>query len=236
MWTVCFLCLWNSWDDASHFIVQEWPARKDFSPGQLSVKHVPLVNPEQVFLPALHIQFGLMKNFVKAMSDESEGFLYLKRNFAGILIDGKLKAGIFIGSQIRDLLPDTVFTSKLDPLQLAAWEAFKNVVNNFLGNHRAQNYVKLIQDMTEAYRKMMGCRMSLKMHFLHSHLSFFPTNLGTVSDEHGERFHQEISTMEERYQGRFSPNMMGDYCCFFKETLHPVTSVKADVLNIFKCI
>ena len=29
----------------------------------------------------------------------------------------------------------------------------------------------------------------------------------------GERFHQDISTIEKRYQGKFSPNMMGDYCC-----------------------
>ena len=120
---ICILCLWNSRDDASHFIVQEWPARKDFSPEQLSVKHVPLVNLEQVFLPPLHIKLGLIKNFVKAVSDESEGFLYLKRKFAGILSDGKLKAGIFIEPLTRDSLLDPVFTSKLDPLQLAAWEA-----------------------------------------------------------------------------------------------------------------
>ncbi|KAG0711093.1 hypothetical protein GWK47_021367 [Chionoecetes opilio] len=50
-----------------------------------------------------------------------------------------------------------------------------------------------------------------QIHFFHSHLDFFPTNLGAVSDEQGERFHQDISTMETRYQGRFSPNMIGDY-------------------------
>jgi hypothetical protein len=31
------------------------------------------------------------------------------------------------------------------------------------------------------------------MHFLDSHLDFFPQNLGNVSDEHGEGFHQDIS-------------------------------------------
>ncbi|UYV65367.1 hypothetical protein LAZ67_3004081 [Cordylochernes scorpioides] len=46
----------------------------------------------------------------------------------------------------------------------------------------------------------LGCNMSLKIHFLHSHLDFFPDNLGAVSDEHGERFHQAISSMEKRYQ------------------------------------
>ncbi|UYV84810.1 hypothetical protein LAZ67_X003586 [Cordylochernes scorpioides] len=32
-----------------------------------------------------------------------------------------------------------------------------------------------------------------------------------VSDEHGERFHQDISSMEKRYQGKWSPGMLTDY-------------------------
>jgi len=52
--------------------------------------------------------------------------------------------------------------------------------------------------------------MSFKIHFLHSHLDFFPENLGDVSNEHGERFHQEIKTIEQRYQG-FWDERMGDY-------------------------
>jgi hypothetical protein len=35
----------------------------------------------------------------------------------------------------------------------------------------------------------MGCNMNLKIHFLESHVDFFPEKLGKVSDEHGERFH-----------------------------------------------
>ncbi|XP_048852601.1 uncharacterized protein LOC125720773 [Brienomyrus brachyistius] len=35
---------------------------------------------------------------------------------------------------------------------------------------------------------------------------------GAVSDEHGERFHQDISVMESRYQGRWSAAMLADYC------------------------
>mgnify|MGYP003623502640 CR=1 FL=1 len=58
--------------------------------------------------------------------------------------------------------------------------------------------------------------MSLKVHFLHSHLDFFPENLGDVSDEHGEHFHQEISAMEKRYQGKWNPNMLADYCWTIK--------------------
>ena len=57
----------------------------------------------------------------------------------------------------------------------------------------------------------MGCRMSLKMHFLHSHLDFFSPNMSDVSEEHGERFHQDISDMERKHQGRWNCNIMGDY-------------------------
>jgi hypothetical protein len=54
--------------------------------------------------------------------------------------------------------------------------------------------------------------MSLNIHFLHSHLDFFPQNLGAVSYEHGERFHQDIAVMEKRYQGKWSVNILSDYC------------------------
>ena len=36
----------------------------------------------------------------------------------------------------------------------------------------------------------------------------FPENLGSVSDEQGERFHQDISLMEKRYKGKWTPNML----------------------------
>ena len=56
--------------------------------------------------------------------------------------------------------------------------------------------------------------MSLKLHFLHSHLEFFPDNLGAVNDKHSERFYQDIAVVETRYKGKSSANMMGD-CCWF---------------------
>jgi hypothetical protein len=40
--------------------------------------------------------------------------------------------------------------------------------------------------------------MGLKIHSLESHLNFFPENFGEVSDEHGERFHQDMVAMEKR--------------------------------------
>lgn len=64
------------------------------------------------------------------------------------------------------------------------------------------------------------------MHFLDSHLSFFPDNLGAVSDEQGERFHQDLMTIEERYQGYWDENMLGDYCWMLIRETDPSTYKK----------
>ena len=39
---------------------------------------------------------------------------------------------------------------------------------------------------------------------------------GDVNDEHGERFHQDISVMEHRYRGKWSAAILGDYCWMMK--------------------
>jgi hypothetical protein len=52
---------------------------------------------------------------------------------------------------------------------------------------------------------------------------FFPENLGVVSDEHGERFHQDISKMEKRYQGKWSLSMLVDYCWTLKRDVPQAT-------------
>ena len=63
----------------------------------------PLVNPEKVYLPPLPIKLGLIKNFVKAMDQNTAGFTYLKNMFPRIS-DAKIKEGKFVESQIRELI------------------------------------------------------------------------------------------------------------------------------------
>ena len=60
------------------------------------------------------------------------------------------------------------------------------------------------------YEKM-GCRMSLKLHVLHSHIDEFKENMSHYSEEQGERFRQDIKSFEERYKGQYNERMMGDY-------------------------
>lgn len=188
--------------------------RQSLTSGIKNVISQQLVPSEKVYLPPLHIKLGLMKNFVKAMDRNGHGFQYLKDKFPRIS-EAKIKEGIFVGPQIRKVMNDPAFDGTLNEVETAAWQSFKKVVRNFLGNHKADNYREHIAELLQNYR-ILGCNMSLKIHFLESHLDFFPDNLGAVSDEHGERFHQEISIMEKRYQGKWSPTMLADYCWTLK--------------------
>jgi len=86
--------------------------------------------------------------------------------------------------------------------------------------------------MLENYR-ILGCNMSIKMHFLYSHLDKFPENLGDFSEEQGERFHQNIKEMERRYQGRWSITMMVDYCCMLQRETHYVYKRKSTKQSFF---
>jgi hypothetical protein len=70
-----------------------------------------------------------------------------------------------------------------------------------LGNYKDPNYKQIVEEIFEKF-VALGCAMSLKVHFLNVHLDCFPENLGAVSENLGERFHQDIKEMETRYQGR----------------------------------
>ena len=56
--------------------------------------------------------------------------------------------------------------------------------------------------------------MSVKVHFLHSHIDYFPENLGHYSEE------QDIKEMERRYQERWNETVMADYCWMLRKDSH----------------
>ncbi|GFU71227.1 uncharacterized protein TNCV_3782131 [Trichonephila clavipes] len=209
----CFLCEWDSRDRKQHYVKQTWPITKALIPGVKNVERQSLVDPKMILFPPLHIKLGLMKQFVKALN-KGECFKYLFEQFPG-LSDAKLKEDIFVGPDIRKLLQDETFVTKMEMKERNAWNSFKLVVTGFLGNRKDPNYKALVAELLQNC-KILGRNMSVKLHFLHSHLDYFPENLGAVSEEQGECFHQDIKEMERRCHGRWNVNMMADYCCMLK--------------------
>jgi len=167
----CFLCEWNNRARNKHYIKKECPKQKSYVPRVKNVFRRPVVDPNNILLPHLHIKLGLFKNFVKTTNKSGEDFNYFKQLFLKISA-AKINEGIFVGPDIRKLLSDPNFVRKLNSLEKAAWLSVVEVITNFLGNKRSENYREIISNLL-TYFQALGCNMSLKMHLMHSHLYFF---------------------------------------------------------------
>ena len=87
--------------------------------------------------------------------------------------DAKIKEGIFIGPQIRELIQDKQFDEDRNVTEINAWLSCKGICKDFVGNHRVANYQEVAQDLLTSY-KAMGCKMSLKNPLSGVPLGFFP--------------------------------------------------------------
>ena len=210
----CFLCYWDSRARNKHWTQRDWEIREDLIVGEQNVINEALVDRNKIIFPPLHIKLGLMKQLVKALDKEGNCFGYLRSSFPGVS-EEKVKNGIFDGPQIRKMINDVKFIDSMNEEEKYEWTAFVDVVRDFLGPRKAENYEELVRRLLESYQQL-GCNMSIKIHFLFSHLEQFPDNLGDYSDEQGERFHQDLKMMEERYKGRWDINMMADFCWSIK--------------------
>ncbi|KAI6659700.1 hypothetical protein LOD99_14625 [Oopsacas minuta] len=122
-----------------------------------------------------------MKQFIKALDEDRYCFKYI-RNYFPDISEEKKKAGIFEGPQIRKLLRDNSFKDSMNEEEKRAWHPTTN-----------KELVTKLVDSSHA----LGCNMSIKTHYLRDHLDRFPDNLGDMSEEQGERFHQDIKVMEQ---------------------------------------
>ncbi|XP_076353274.1 uncharacterized protein LOC143248642 [Tachypleus tridentatus] len=106
-------CLWDNRDTAAHYNRKRWPQRTVFSVGRHNVKCEPLIDLQKVLFPPLRIKLGLMKQFVTALDKVFAAFKYL-RDFFPKLFEAKVKAGVFVGPQIKKILECTEFPKKLN--------------------------------------------------------------------------------------------------------------------------
>ena len=107
-------------------------------------------------MPPLHIKLDLIKQFFTALDNDSEAFKYLQNLFPK-LSEAKVKADIFVGPQIKKIIECDEFAKLLNRTEKMTWNSFAAVVRGFLGNHKAENYVELVQSLIMNYARM-GCR------------------------------------------------------------------------------
>ena len=76
------------------------------------MQHPALAEWHKTPLRSLHIKFGLMKNFVKAMDRSGSAFKYVAEKFPRLSV-AKIKEGVFVGPLIRKLFRDDMFNTLL---------------------------------------------------------------------------------------------------------------------------
>ena len=123
----CFLCLWNSRADEQHYLVKNWPARKDLTPGSHNVLNSPLIERSKILLPPLHIKLGLGKQFVKSLKPTSRAFRHIRQLFPRIS-EAKVRSGIFVRPQIRRMLASEELEKQMSYLERNASHAFRMIV------------------------------------------------------------------------------------------------------------
>ena len=93
-------------------------------------------------------------------------------------------------------MKDPMFDEALSNAELSTWKLLKSVVTNFLRNHQSAEYEKEIEEPLKSFHQL-GAQMSVKLHFLWSHLDYFLKNCRDLSKD------QDICFMEECYQGQW---------------------------------
>ncbi|GBM77339.1 hypothetical protein AVEN_2173-1 [Araneus ventricosus] len=110
------------------------------------------------------------------MDKTGDGFNFLKTKCSR-LREAKIKEGIFMGPQIRQLFKDSTFRKHQNRKGKRAWLAFKSVCMNFLGNKKSDDYVAPVEEFLSAYNAMR-CNMWLKVHpFSFTHTWTFPLEI-----------------------------------------------------------
>ena len=80
--------------------------------GCKNILHLALVDRSNMILPPLHIELGLVKQFLKAFNKEGACFKYIQDMFPNLSAE-KVKQGVFVGPQIRKLTKDLQFLSTM---------------------------------------------------------------------------------------------------------------------------
>ena len=114
----------------------------------------------------------------------------------------KLKKCIFDEPQIVEHRKDPHFQESMYTAEPDAWSSFTLVVRDFIRNYKADNYSELVESWLSSTCQL-GCKMSIKGHYLHCHLDHFPENLGDLKRETGwlipQRFKNYVWTIRWRF-------------------------------------
>lgn len=128
----------------------------------------------------------------------------------------KLHNGILVGPDIDKICKNVAFKESLDNCQLEAYRCLIDVMKNVLTPTNLSTAEKKASvNNLMLSLKQLNCNYSPKMHAIHHHFSVLLDRQYSVSDQHGEKMHQTMKVLEDRYDGKSCCSLLSDYIWLF---------------------
>ena len=121
-----------------------------------------------------------------------------------------MKEGIFVGPQITQLFEDQDFSTKLNYTDKRAWMAFENVCRNFPGKEKSGKFQWNCAAANFTIQWGITCNWNFILCI--PIWIFSPWKQGSLLWWTWRKFLHEISRIENRCSGKWSPNTLADYC------------------------
>lgn len=109
-----------------------------------------------------------------------------------------------------------MFLNSLNDSQRDAFDCLMDVMSNVLvpSNESIQTKESYVDKLMKSFQKN-NCNYSPKMHAIHNHFQILLARQHQISDQHGEKVHQTMKTLEERYDGKNYCSLLSDYIWLF---------------------
>lgn len=79
------------------------------------------------------------------------------------MITEKFKDVIYECPHVKQLFKDPSFIDSRNEAEIKAWTYFVGVVGNFLGKHKVENDLELLDEVINIF-KSLGCNVSIQVH------------------------------------------------------------------------
>jgi len=89
------------------------------------------------------------------------------------------------------MFQDENFLGTMTDVEKRACKVFEMCLKTFYRNNKVPDFEEIVSDMIENYERL-ECLMNVKLHFLDSHLNYFPENLGVIDiNDNNDEFPQD---------------------------------------------
>ena len=99
---------------------------------------------------------------------------------------------------IKKLIKEFEFLNSVNDLELRAWASLFLLRKKLRWQSPSRKQQIISENLLKSLQNIRA-NISIKVHFVHSHLDKFSDDCGDVSNEQGERFHQDIEIMKDHH-------------------------------------